>query len=101
MDKYVRQRLRMCMIHKHPTVRKAYGMCYKWNIEFFARIGLIPSKWWFYYKMWGTYTIEKYIEYHTHRNKVDMYKRIQKLKEQGKEYYTNERLKKMDYAFSR
>lgn len=54
MDKYVRQRLRVCMIHKHPTVRKSYGMRYKWNIEFFARIGLIPSKWCFYYKMWGT-----------------------------------------------
>ena len=77
MDKYVRQRLRMCMIHKHPTVKKVYGMCYKWNIEFFVRIGLIPSKWWFYYKMWGTYTIEKYVEYHMHRNKVDMEKRIQ------------------------
>lgn len=101
MYSYVRQRLRMCMIHKHPTVRKAFGMCYKWNIEFFARIGLIPSKWWFYYKMWGTYTIEKYVEYHMHRNKVDMDKRIQKLKVQGKEYYTKERLKKMDYAFSR
>lgn len=30
-----------------------------------------------------------------------MNKRIQKLKVQGKEYYTKERLKKMDYAFSR
>lgn len=79
MDKYVRQRLRVCMIHKHPSVKKAFGMCYKWNIEFFARIGLIPSKWWFYYKMWGTYTIEKYVEYHMHRNKVDMDKRIQKI----------------------
>lgn len=101
MDKYVRQRLRMCMIHKHPTVRKAFGMCYKWNIEFFARIGLIPSKWWFYYKMWGTYTIEKYVEYHMHRNKVDMDKRIQKSKELGIAFYTKERLKKMDYSFSK
>lgn len=101
MDSYVRQRLRMCMIHKHPTVRKAYGMCYKWSIEFFARIGLVPSRWWFYFKMWGTYTIETYIEKQKHRNKVIMNKRIQKLKVQGKEYYTKERLKKMDYAFSR
>ena len=101
MDSYVRQRLRMCMIHKHPTVRKAYGMCYKWSIEFFARIGLVPSRWWFYFKMWGTYTIEMYVEKHKHRNKVIMNKRIQKLKVQGKEYYTKERLKKMDYAFSR
>ena len=101
MDSYVRQRLRMCMIHKHPTVRKAYGMCYKWSIEFFARIGLVPSRWWFYFKMWGTYTIETYVEKQKHRNKVIMNKRIQKLKVQGKEYYTKERLKKMDYAFSR
>ena len=101
MDSYVRQRLRMCMIHKHPTVRKSYGMHYKWNIKFFVCVGLIPSKWWFYYKMWKTYTIEKYVEYHMRRNNVNMLKRIQILKEQGVEYYTKERLKKMGYAFSR
>ena len=101
MDKYVRQRLRVCMIHKHPTVRKSFGMRYKWNIEFFARIGLVPSKWWFYYKMWGTYTIEKYVEIHMQRNKAYMDKHIQKRKDQGIVFYTKERLKKMDYAFSR
>lgn len=101
MDSYVRQQLRMCMIHKHPTVRKSYGMHYKWNIKFFVCVGLIPSKWWFYYKMWKTYTIEKYVEYHMRRNNVNMVKRIQILKEQGVEYYTKERLKKMGYAFSR
>lgn len=69
-------------------------MCYKWNIEFFARIGLVPSRWWFYFKMWGTYTVEMYVEKQKHRNKVIMNKRIQKLKVQGKEYYTKERLKK-------
>ena len=84
MDKYVRQRL-----------------CYKCNIYFFVRIGLIPSKWWFYYKMWGTYTIEKYVEYHMHRNKVDMEKRIQKFKELGIAFYTKKRLKKMDDSLSR
>ena len=101
MDSYVRLRLRMCMLHKHPTVRKAYGMCYKWNLEFFACIGLVPSKWWFYFKMWGTYTMDKYVEYHMQRNKANMNKYIQKLREQGKEYFTKDKLKKMDYAFSR
>lgn len=43
LERYVRQRLRMCLIHKHPTVRKAYGMCYKWNSKFFACIGLTPQ----------------------------------------------------------
>ena len=101
MDSYVRQRLRMCMIHKHPTVRKAYGMCYRWNIEFFVYIGLVPSKWWFYFKMWGTYTIEMYVDKQMHRNKVNKDKRVQRLKVQGIDIYTKERLKKMDYAFSR
>ena len=101
MDSYVRQRLRMCMLHKHPTVRKAYGMCYKWNLEFFACIGLVPSKWWFYFKMWGTYTMDKYVEYHMQRNKANMKNYIQKLRDQGKEYFTKDKLKKMDYAFSR
>ena len=101
MDSYVRQRLRMCMLHKHPTVRKAYGMCYKWNLEFFACIGLVPSKWWFYFKMWGTYTMDKYVEYHMQRNKASMNKYIQKLRDQGKEYFTKEKLKKMDYSLSR
>lgn len=101
MDSYVRQRLRMCMMHKHPSVRKAYGMCYKWNLEFFARIGLVPSKWWFYFKMWGTYTIDNYVVYHMQRNKANLNKQIQKLKDQGKEYFTKEKLKKMDYSFSR
>ena len=76
-------------------------MCCKWNIKFFACIGLTPSEWWFYYKMTGTYSIEEYVVSRTQKNKRDMYKRIQKLKEQGKEYYTKKRLKKMDYSFSR
>ena len=76
-------------------------MCYKWNIKFFVCIGLVPSKWWFYFKMWGTYSIEMYVEKHMHRNKVKTNKRIQKLKDQGIEYFSKEKLKKMDYAFSR
>ena len=55
----------MCMIHKHTTVSKAYGMCYKQNIDFFVCIGLVPSKWWFYFKMWGIYTIKEYVEQQT------------------------------------
>ena len=51
--------------------------------------------------MWETYTIEKYVEYHMHRNKVDMEKRIQKFKELGIAFYTKKRLKKMDDSLSR
>ena len=51
--------------------------------------------------MWGTYTIEKYIEYHMHRNKVDMDNRMQKLKELDIAFCTKEKLKKVDYSLSR
>ena len=33
--------------------------------------------------MWGTYTIEKYVEIHMQRNKAYMDKHIQKRKDQG------------------
>lgn len=97
----VKDNIRICMIYKHTTVRKAYGMCYKQNVDFFACIGLEASKWWFYFNMWGIYTIKEYVEQQKHRNKVITNKHIQKQKNQGKEYFTKERLKKMDYAFSR
>ena len=51
--------------------------------------------------MWGTYTIEMYVEIHMQRNKAYMDKHIQKRKDQGIVFYTKDRLKKMDYAFSR
>ncbi|WP_251490289.1 reverse transcriptase domain-containing protein [Paenibacillus sp. MER 180] len=35
MDGYVRQRLRVAMIHNHPTQRKGHAMETKWNNEFF------------------------------------------------------------------
>ena len=40
--------------------------------------------------MWGTYTIEKYVEYHMQRNKAYMDKHIQKQKEQGMGFYTKD-----------
>lgn len=101
LDSYVRQRLRMCMLHKHPTIRKAMGMRYKWNVEFFVKIGLIPSAWIYYNKMWKTYTLEHYLERITKKHKMIYERKIKKNKEKGIAYYTQERLKKMDYAFSR
>src|SRR5690606_6531428 len=36
IDGYVRQRLRVAMIHNHPSQRKGHAMKTKWNNEFFA-----------------------------------------------------------------
>lgn len=101
IDKYTRQRLRMCMLHKHPTIRKAMGMKTKWNIEFFVKIGLVPSKWLFYNKLWNNYSLENYLDREMKRNKDGYRKVIKAYKEQGKVYFTKARLMKMDYALSR
>lgn len=100
IDKYVRQRLRICMIHKHPSFKKAWSMCFKWNIEFFVKIGLVPSKWLYFNRMYG-YTLENYVENEQLKNKVKTKKKILLYKTKGEEYYTKDRLRKMDYAISR
>ncbi|MBP1919964.1 hypothetical protein J2Z34_002462, partial [Youngiibacter multivorans] len=97
IDSYVRQRLRMCMIHTHPSVRKAYAMTTKWNIEFFCKIGLVPSSWYYYNKIYG-YKIEQYVERQTKKNKEKYNKRKQKLESQGVKYYTEDRKRKMANA---
>lgn len=53
IDGYIRRRLRVAMIHKHPTQRKGQAMKTKWNNEFFARIDLIPPYWLYYHKVHG------------------------------------------------
>lgn len=100
IDMYVRQRLRLCMISKHPTVRKAQGMKAKWNIEFFAKIGLVPGNWYYFNKVYG-YTIEKYVERQQSKNKIKRKNYIEKLKSEGKHYYTKARQTKISYALSK
>ncbi|SEW46708.1 group II intron reverse transcriptase/maturase [[Clostridium] fimetarium] len=97
IDMYTRQRLRVCMQHKHPTVRKGFRKSLKWNIEYFCKIKLIPSNWLYYNRMYG-YTIEQYIEKQTTRNKGKNERYINKLKSQGIEYYTESRLKAIAYS---
>ncbi len=97
IDAYTRQRLRVCMIHKHPTVRKGMARKLKWNVEYFCRIKLIPAGWLYYDNMWG-YPIEKYIEKQTGKNKRNKQRYIEKLKAKGIEYYTKERLEIIAYS---
>ncbi len=62
IDGYIRQRLRVAMIHGHPSQKKGHLMKTRWNNEFFARIGLVPVYWLYNSKQFG-YTIDQYIEY--------------------------------------
>ena len=97
MDMYIRQRLRLCMQHKHHNMKRAWLMISKWNIEYFCKKGLIPCNWLYYNKIYG-YTIEQYIEKQTSKNKKKTIKHIEKMKQKGLEYYDNARLNKMRSA---
>jgi RNA-directed DNA polymerase len=85
------------MIHKHPNQRKGSAMKTKWNNEFFAMIGLIPSYWYYYHKIYG-YTLESYILRMKEKQQNKQEKRILKAIEKGQEYYTPDRVRKIKYA---
>ena len=95
VDSYVRQRLRVAMIHKNPCQRKGWLMTSRWNNEYFVKIGLIPCHWLYYNKMWG-YTLEMYLEKITAKSKAKLERQIKKLKEKGQEYYTPDRVSKIN-----
>lgn len=100
VDSYVRKRLRVAMIHKNPCQRKGWLMSRKWSNEYFVRIGLIPSNWLYFHKIWR-YDIEKYLEEITRKIRKKTENRIKKMKEMGQEYYTPDRLLKINAAMQR
>lgn len=97
LDTYTRRRLRVAMIHAHPSQHKGWAMTTKWNIEFFTRIGLISANWLYYNKLYG-YTKEQYIERQTRKTRERREKLVAKLKENGREYYTPDRVRIIDYC---
>lgn len=97
IDGFIRRRLRVCMIHKHPSQRKGWTMTTKWNIEFFVRIGLVAALQYYYGKQYG-YTPESYVKYMKNKQDKKQQKRMQKAKERGEEYYTPDRVRKIDYV---
>ncbi len=77
---------------------------WKWNTEYFCRIGLVPAAWHYYKDMYPEYTIEKYIELRTKANKEKRQKHIEKLRERGRKYYIQERFRKIastGYVFAK
>ena len=97
IDGFIRQRLRVSMIHNHPTQRKGHAMKTRWNNEYFARIGLVSAYWLYNSKQFG-YTIEQYIEYIKKKQKSKQIREIERAKEKGQEYFTPDRVRKMQYA---
>lgn len=97
IDGFIRQRLRVAMIHDHPSQRKGHAMKTRWNNEYFARIGLIPAYWLYNSRQFG-YTIEQYIDYMKMRQKKHHTNKVNRAKEKGQEYYTPDRVRNMQYA---
>src|SRR5690606_9682123 len=97
IDSYVRRRLRVAMIHNHPTQRKGWAMSTKWNNEFFARIGLVAAFQYYYGPQFG-HTMEDYIIYMKEKGQKKHKRALQRAKEKGREYFTPDTIRKMDYA---
>jgi RNA-directed DNA polymerase len=99
MDGYIRKRLRVAFIHKHPNQRKEQKMRYKWNTRFFIGVKLIPSYWLYLNKAFG-YTLDQYLEEMTARGKRKQQNAYKRAKEKGEEYFTPHRLQKMQNAWN-
>lgn len=97
IDAYIRKRLRVAMLHKHPNQRKGWAMTTKWNIEYFAMIGLIPSFLQYYGKQYG-YQLYDYLQYMKDKQKKKYKRAVERAKEKGENYFSPERTRKMNYA---
>lgn len=96
-DGYIRRRLRVAMIHRNPTQRKGMATQAKWNIEFFARIGLVSAFQHYYGKQYG-HTIDDYIGYMKDKAQKKLKRAKERAKEKGEVYYNEYRLRKMKNA---
>jgi len=97
IDGFIRRRLRVAMIHKNPTQRKGMAMNTRWNIEFFARIGLVSAFQHYYGTQYG-HTVEDYIEYMKEKGRKKLKRAKERAKEKGEVYYNEWRLRKMKNA---
>lgn len=99
LDGYIRKRLRVAFIHKHPSQKKEQKMRYKWNNAYFVAINLIPSYWLYLNKAVG-YSLESYLSDMKKKSKRKTRSAIRRAKEKGEEYFTPHRLQKMQNAWN-
>jgi RNA-directed DNA polymerase len=97
IDSYTRRRLRVAMLHKHPSQRKGWVMSTKWNIEFFACTGLKSAFQIYYGKQYGG-GIEYYLQYMKDKQKKKYKRSLEKAKEKGEEYFSSQRFSKIHCA---
>lgn len=99
IDGYIRKRLRVAFIHKHPSQRKGMKMNSLWNNTFFFKIGLISTYWLYLNKVYG-YTEKQYLDDMQKTGKRHYKKKVERAKRKGEEYFTPHRLQKMQNAWN-
>lgn len=99
LDGYIRKRLPVAFMHKHPSQIKEYMMRYKWNNQFFITIKIISCLWLYLNKAIGTilddFAWEKKIKA---KRKCELAKFRAKMK--GKEYFSPLCLQKMQNGWN-
>lgn len=101
MDRYIRQRIRIVSIAKHPTMKKVMALYNKFSIKVIHGLLKLVSCYQYYFSKINNMTIESYIEKYERKGKEMLNKNIKRAKEKGKEYFTKERLLKMKISFSK
>lgn len=99
IDGYIRKRLRVAFIHKHPNQKKEQKMRYKWNNSYFVGIKLIPTYWLYLNKVYG-YTLEQYVMEMKSKSKRKVQQAIKRSKRKGEDYFSPHRLQKMQNAWN-
>jgi group II intron reverse transcriptase/maturase len=99
IDGYIRKRLRVAFIHKHPNQRKEAKMRSKWNNRYFVSIKLIPSYWLYLNKVYN-YTLQDYLNEMKAETKRKYQSKLKSAREKGEEYFNPRRVQKMQNAWN-
>lgn len=99
IDGYIRKRLRVAFIHKHPNQRKEAKMRSKWNNKYFVSIKLIPSYWLYLNKVYN-YTLKDYLNEMKAESKRRYLAGLKRAREKGEEYFNPIRVQKMQNAWN-
>lgn len=99
IDGYIRKRLRVAFIHKHPNQKKEQKMRFKWNNGYFVGIKLIPSYWLYLNKAYG-YSLDEYLQEMKINAKQKHQNAIKRAREKGEEYFTPHKIQKMQNAWN-
>ncbi|MEH7274735.1 hypothetical protein [Neobacillus vireti] len=95
---YIRRRLRVAFIHRHPNQKKEQKMRIKLNNTFFVVIKLTPS-YWLYLNQAYCFRLEEYINEMKIKGKKKYHNAIKRAKERCEEYFIPHRPQKMQNAW--